>query len=108
MVGGWEIIEEDSYERAVAQLGTHEFFDEVLAPITYALNRDPTGFREIPGFQDIYLAKTKLRFIGMEIVPSYRLWFKVDYALRRVLKLWVELAPPEDMGLWDDEDEFLF
>jgi hypothetical protein len=104
MVDGWEVFEEESYERAVAQLGTHEFFDEGLAPITYALNRDPTGFQKVPGFPDIHLAKAKLRFIGMEIVPSYRLWFRINPVAMCVYKLWIDLAPPEDMGFWDEED----
>lgn len=112
MVSGWEVFEEGSYERAVAQLGTHEFFDDALAPITYALSRNPAGFRKIPGFQDLHLAKTKLRFIGLEIIPSYRLWFRIDHAQRSVYKLWVDMAPPEDMGLksslWDDEDDTPF
>jgi hypothetical protein len=107
MVSGWEILEEQSYERAVAQIANHEFFDSALAPILYALNRDPTGFPVVPGI-DVRLAKTKLRFVGAEIIPSYRLWFKIDHAKRRVHLLWVEISPPEDMGVWNEEDEIPF
>ncbi len=109
---GWEVLEEESYELSVAQCGTHQFFDEALSPITFSLNRNPTGWPKVQGFSDIYLAKTKLRLRGLEIIPSYRLWFRAVEATRRVHKLWVELAPPEDMGLgkslWDDEDDIPF
>lgn len=105
---GWQILEEESFARAVAQCGTHYFFDEALAPIDYALNRNPLGFPEVPGFPNIRLAKTKLRLLKTtEIIPSYRLWFRVDEATRIVHKLYVEIAPPEDMGfgesLWDED-----
>lgn len=109
---GWQVIEQESYERAVAQCGSHEFFDDALAPIEFALHRNPTGFPSVPGFQGIHLAKTKLRISGLDVIPSYRLWFRVDEEGRRVFKLWVEIAPPEDMGLgesfWDEEDDIPF
>ena len=69
---GWQVIEEDSYQRAVAQCGSYEFFDDALAPIEYALHRNPQGFPEVPGFPAIHLAKTKLRLSGLEVIPSYR------------------------------------
>jgi len=66
----------------------------------------------VPGFPGIHLAKTKLRLLGLEVIPSYRLWFRVDEAHRAVHKLWVEIAPPEDMGygqsFWDEEDDLPF
>lgn len=107
---GWQVIEEDSYERAIAQGGSYEFFDEALAPIEYALHRNPLGFPAVPGFRDVHLAKTKLRIFGPEVIPSYRLWFRVDEDRRTVHKLWVEIAPPEDMGIGEsfcDEDDDL-
>jgi hypothetical protein len=60
MVSGWEILEEQSYERAVAQIANHEFFDSALAPILYALNRDPTGFPVVPGIDVCDLSGQKL------------------------------------------------
>jgi hypothetical protein len=101
---GWTVIEEQSYEIAVAQCGTYQFFDEALAPLDYALHRNPLGFEAVQGYPDIYLARTKLRLLGPEIIPSYRLWFRVFPQKREVHKLWVEIAPPEDMGLWDDDE----
>lgn len=109
---GWQIVEADSYERAVAQCGSHQFFDQALAPIDYALNQNPTGFRLVPGSSFLYLAKTKLRLNGLEVIPSFRLWFRINEESRTVTKLWVEIAPPEDMGigesLWDSEDDIPF
>lgn len=99
---GWNVAEEESYVRAVAQAGGFEYIDPIIAPIDYALYRNPLGFQKVPGYQDLYLAKTKLRILGSEVVPSYRLWFRVDLGARTVWKLWVEVAPPEDMGLADD------
>ena len=110
-ISGWRVFEEESYNRAVAQLGTHEYFDDALAPVEYALHRNPLGFKKVPGFETLYLAKTKLRLFGLEIIPSYRLWFRIDVHDRAVAKLWVEIAPPEDMGIADDPfdpDEIAF
>lgn len=105
---GWSIIEDPSYEISVAQCGSFPFIDEALAPIEYALHRNPLGFERIPGFENIYLAKTKLRFIRGEIIPSLRLWVKILPEVREVHKLWVEIAPPEDMGYWDDDEKIPF
>ena len=105
---GWQVAEDESYVRSVASAGGYEYIDEIIAPVDYALSRNPTGFTKIPGYESIYLAKTKLRFLRNEIVPSYRLWFRVDAKRRRVWKLWIEIAPPEDMGFaddpWDDDE----
>lgn len=101
---GWAVREEHTYELAVAQCGGYQFFDEALAPLEYALHRNPEGFDLVPGFKDIYIARTKLRLLGAEIIPSYRLWFRIDQASREVHKLWVEIAPPEDIGLWDSDE----
>lgn|SRR5579871_4827207 len=105
---GWQIVEEQSWDVAVANCGTHQFFDDALAPIDYALHRNPLGLPVVPGFPNLRIAKTKLRFIGGEIIPSYRIWVRLDEQNRVVYKLWVEIAPPEDMGLWDEDDEIPF
>jgi hypothetical protein len=55
------------------------------------------------------MAKTVLRFTDYgEIIPSYRLWFRVDENTLTVYKLWIDIAPPEDMGYWDEEDDAPF
>jgi hypothetical protein len=104
---GWNVVEEESYERAVAQIGNHESLDLALETISYGLFRRPQGFPETskPG---IHIAKTTLRFTDSEIVPSYRLWFRVVEETETVHKLWIEIAPPEDMGFWDEEDDAPF
>lgn len=99
---GWQVYEEESFNTAVAQCGSHQFFDVALAPLEYALHRNPLAFEEVPGVPGVRLARTTLRLNGLEIIPSYRLWFRLDEARRKVAKLWVEIAPPEDMGLADD------
>lgn len=103
---GWIIRDEHSYELAAAQCGAYPLLDDALAPLDYALHRNPLGFDQVPGYPGIYIARTKLRLFGLEIIPSFRLWFRVDIDRREVHKLWVEIAPPDDMGLWDDDAPF--
>jgi hypothetical protein len=104
---GWKIVEEESYDRAVAQIATHESLDVALELISYGLYRNPQGYPKT-AYANIHLAKTKLRFTDSEIIPSYRLWFKVDIITETVHKLWIDIAPPEDMGFWDEEDDAPF
>lgn len=99
---GWQIVEAESYERSVAQCGGYERVDEIIAPIDYALSRAPLGFEKIPGYEDLYLAKTKLRVTERRIFPSHRLWFRAVPISRQVEKLWIDIAPPEDMAYTDD------
>jgi hypothetical protein len=108
--GGWQIVEEESYALSVSQCGTFEFFDEALAPIEYALSRNPLGFPAVPGFPNIHRAKTKLRVFAQMVIPSYRLWFRVNTETKFVHKLFIEIAPPEDMAFGDslcDKDDDL-
>jgi hypothetical protein len=110
--GGWQIIEEGSYKLSVHQCGTFEFFDEALAPIEYALSRNPLGFPAVPGFPNIHRAKTKLRVFAQVVIPSYRLWFRVNAETKCVHKLYIEIAPPGDMAfgesLCDKDDDIPF
>jgi hypothetical protein len=101
---GWAIVEDSSYTLAVAQAGGYPLLDQALAPLDYAFHRNPLGFPVVPGFPEIHLAKTSIRIFGSEIIPSFRVWIRVDSGARMVHKLWVEIAPPEDMGFWDDDD----
>jgi hypothetical protein len=104
---GWHIIEEENWQRAIAQLGGARRVDRAIAPIIDALHRNPEGFDRVPGFSSLYLARTKLAIRQLEVIPSYRVWFRTDVAERTVYLLWIEIAPPEDMGLtdnlWDDD-----
>jgi len=79
--------------------------DENLAPILDALTLNPLGFPVVPGLNAVYLARTSLAVRQLELIPSYRVWFRVDEKARRVHLLFVEMAPPEDMQT-DDEPLF--
>lgn len=107
---GWHIVEEESWERAMAQLGGARRVDRAIAPIIDALHRNPEGFDRVPGHHALYLARTKLAIRDLDLIPSYRVWFRTDPAAHVVHLLWIELAPPEDMGLtddlWDDDLPF--
>lgn len=106
MGNGWQIGEEESYVRSVAQCGGYEVVDRALAAVTYSLHRNPTGWPLVFPKASVYLAKTKLRLILPEVIPAYLLWFRLDEPNRYVWKLWVELASPEEMltgdSFWDD------
>lgn len=102
MVGsGWSLIESENYERAVAQCGGARCVDDAIAPIIYALHRQPLAFPEtdVPG---VYLARTKLRFNGPDVTLSHSVWFKADEIVRTVELLWVEYTNPDDIGGEDD------
>jgi hypothetical protein len=99
---GWDIFEERSYALAADQCGGLEYVDRVTAQVDYALSRNPTGFQKIPGYQDLYLVKTRLRITPQEVVPAFRIWFRVDRENRRVLKEHVEMTPPEELGFAED------
>ena len=109
MVGGWEIVEEPSYARSVAEIA--ELFahlDEAIAPLDYALHRNPEGLPEVPGVRGIFLAKTSLRFIGTRIIPALSLWVRLDRESKRVYKLWLSVSSPEQMGFWSDDEDAKF
>lgn len=107
---GWNFVEEDSWERALAQLGGARKVDRAIAPIIDALHRNPEGFDRVPDLPNHYLARTRLAIRDLDLIPSYRVWFRTDPAARTVHLLWIEIAPPEDMGLtddlWDDDIPF--
>ncbi len=53
---------------------------------------------------------TKLRVFAQVVIPSYRLWFRVNAETKFVHKLFIEIAPPEDMAFGDslcDKDDDL-
>ena len=106
MVSGWEIVEEASYARSVAEI--HEILahlDEAVAPLDYALHRNPEGFPQVPGIDGILLAKTSIRFVGTRVIPSLKLWFRIDRGARRVHKLWLAVSRPEEMEYWNADGD---
>lgn len=108
----WQVIEEPSYAHSVAQIGEMEDIDNALSLVIYALHRNPTGFHRLPNTRSIYVAKTKLRIVGLVAIPAYRLFVRVDHERRIVFKLWVEHCPPTEMSYGDsfndDEDDIPF
>jgi len=99
---GWEVVEEETYALSVQYCGGAEYIDSITEQVDYSLSRNPTGFSLIPGYQNLYLAKTKLRIVGSDVTPSFRIWFRVDSKRQRVVKLYIEITPPEEMGFADD------
>jgi len=99
---GWEVVEEETYALSAQYCGGAEYVDSITEQVDYSLSRNPKGFLNIPGYQNLYLAKTKFRIVGPEVTPSFRIWFRVDTKRRQVHKLYIEVAPPEEMGFADD------
>lgn len=99
---GWEVFEGDDFTRGAANCGGLRAIEEIIAPIKYALNRNPLGF-PLTTTKDVRLARTKLRFNGPDIVVSHSVWFRVDPSRKAVELLWVEVTKPDDMN-WDEED----
>lgn len=97
---GWEIIEADSFERGIAQCGGHAVVEERIAVVKHGLSRDPFGYLETQ-LAGIWLAKTKVRWEGSEIVPAYAVRYRISPESRTVTLLHIEWAAPED-DLWDD------
>lgn len=109
----WQVLEEPSFSHSVSLVGrTMEEVDEITAHIDYALHRNPAGFHKVPGTRSIHVAKTKLRLVGLVVVPAYRMFVRIDYEQECVFKLWIELCPPGDMAYGtsfnDEEDDLPF
>ena len=98
----WQIVEESSFERAVAALGGSRKIDEALAPIMNAIEGNPYVFDEVPGGNGVRLARTTIQIKDLNLIPSMWLWFRVSAAYHTISLLYVEYAPPEDMGYGGD------
>lgn len=97
----WAVVEENSFERSAAQLGGLKWVDRALAPIMLAVEGNPLAFPVVPGTDGIRIARNLLVINDLELIPSLRVWFRVSEQSRTVYMLYVELAPPEDMGIGD-------
>jgi hypothetical protein len=102
----YQIAEENSYLPSVSALGRVNEIEENIGFIDYALHRAPQGFPIVEGMTTVRLAKTKMRISLSEIVPAYRLWFRIDEGKKVVHKLYLELCPPSDMAFDDEENSF--
>ncbi len=96
----WEISENEIYALCVAQVGGAVFVDRALAAIVDALSRNPLAFPET-GVSEIRIAKTKLVWLGTDVVPALTLRFRVSPP-HSVELLHLELSPPEDMEIVED------
>lgn len=72
----------------------------MIAPIVYALHRSPSGFQETR-VVGVWLARTKLRMNGPDIVLSYSVRFRILEAERMVVLLHAEATPVSEMT-WPD------
>lgn len=91
------LVEDEAYERGVAGCGGAAKVDQAIAPIIYALGKNPMGFEETD-VPSVYLARTKLRINGPDVVLSHSVWFRPDPASRTVHLLWIEITDPDAMG----------
>lgn len=103
---GWQVIEADDFERGALQCGGLKQVEEVIAPIKFGLSRDPTGFQETV-VSGIWIARTRLRMNGPDIILSHCVWYRIDAPKREVRLLWVEVTKPENMD-WPDDWEVPF
>lgn len=103
-MAGWNVTEDPDFEISVIGCGGYQIVDEALAPIELALRRNPLGFPVIPGYPNIRIAKTSIIIRGGFIIPALKLRIWVDEVKHEVAKLHVEIAPPDDMKLWDDDE----
>ena len=97
----WDVHEEHSFSASADKIGVR-LVDDALGPVKRGLNRNPLGFRKVPGFYDIYFARTKFRISGGDVLPSLTLWFRPNEAARSVALLYVELSRPDEMFLNDE------
>lgn len=77
--------------------------DVVIAPIIYSLHRNPLAHYET-GIANTRLARTKLRLNNRDIVLSHLVWFTADEKNKCVTLLWIEVASPEDMDFYSDDE----
>lgn len=95
------IVEDDSFIRAVAQLGGSHQTDKALDPVIEALSLEPEAFPLVPGYEPVRLAKTHLAVRDLEIIPAIHVWFFI--ASDGVVHLvWAELSDPGEMSISDE------
>lgn len=100
---GWEIVEASSFELGIAHCGGHQVVEEAIAPIKLGLCRNPDQYLETdrPG---IFLAKSKLRTNGPDIIMAYSLWFRLSREQQVVELLHVEWTNPDP---WGEDEPFV-
>lgn len=90
------IVEEPSWSEAAEKFGGLKNVDAALEPIIEALSLNPAGFPEVPGFQDIRLAKTdRIEREGEVSIPALRVWFRHRLSDQHVYLLYAEEIPED-------------
>ena len=95
----WQIIEEETYERCVGQLGGAKHVDRATAVILDALVLNPYGF-PLAGYKQLRLARTRIIAIGREIIPALTVIFTVEVP-ETVRLLHIEVSLPDEMEISD-------
>jgi hypothetical protein len=94
----WELIEDENFRTSLEMICEDVLsLAPAIAIIDHGLRRNPTKFRQIPGFGNVYIAKTKVIITPDFFVPALRLWFAVDEAAHEVHKTWIDLVPVEEL-----------
>jgi hypothetical protein len=70
-----EIIEAESFKKAIEKLGGHRAVDEALEPIIEALYRNPYGF---PFFQNDWVSFRYARTRALEFTPPLIVIFTIE------------------------------
>lgn len=81
----------------MAQCGGAEKVDAIIAPIIYSLHRQPESWPIADELRNIRIAKTKIRFVGSEIILGHSVWFRVMATSFEVELLFVELTDPTEL-----------
>ena len=101
---GWNIVEQEQFDRGVAGLGGYRFVDEALRSLAASLHSNPTAFpAPIQSRPDIRLAKTTV-IIGPRLIPALSVFFRLDEKSRTVFLLHVERTDPDDITDHFDDD----
>lgn len=95
----WHILEDKSWELAVANFSDYREMDIAVAPIIEVLRRNPLAYPVFKGMREMRMAKTKMRVEDLKVTPAMRVWYIAEAVSRTVTLRWVEAAPPSDMEL---------
>ncbi len=104
----WQVLEANSYLPSVKLLGNLAEIESYVENIDYSLHRNPLGWPLVPGTKTIQIAKTKFRITAEKIIPSFRMWFRVDHEARQVHKLYLELCPADELRFDSDDEDIPF
>ncbi|MDH3666904.1 MAG: hypothetical protein OEN23_08235 [Paracoccaceae bacterium] len=84
----YQVVHEQTYDYAISSLPTVTLqqAEEAVGAISYALSRNPKGFRKVRD-PDVYLAKIAPR--PRDHLPGFRVWFRVSSDDKHVYLLYI-------------------